>query len=128
MPGYAQHHALYHGQQDHWMNQAYWSPPPEMITLEISALHEGGPHKGHMCGTPFGNICEGMKDIDAHATAPELASIALNMITPKISAFCQQFLWRPSESVVWDSSWVDLSNFPDPMQPYFYDECLHPAT
>ncbi|KAI5999015.1 hypothetical protein EDC04DRAFT_2909070 [Pisolithus marmoratus] len=88
MPGYAQHHALYCGQQDHWMNQAYQSPPSETITLEISALHEGGPHKGRMHGTPFGNICEGMKDIDAHATTPKLASIALNMITPKISTFC----------------------------------------
>ncbi|KAI6106000.1 hypothetical protein EDD16DRAFT_1713864 [Pisolithus croceorrhizus] len=77
---------------------------------------------------PFGCICEGMKDIDARITAPELASIALAKLTPKIVAFCPQFLWRPSEFVVCDSSWVDLSSVPEPMQPYFYHECLHPGS
>ncbi|KAI5985229.1 hypothetical protein F5J12DRAFT_787431 [Pisolithus orientalis] len=49
-----QQHALYHAQQDHWMNQVYQPPPSETISLEISALHEGGPQKGHMHATPFG--------------------------------------------------------------------------
>ncbi|KAI6137730.1 hypothetical protein EDD17DRAFT_1771276 [Pisolithus thermaeus] len=114
--------------QDCWMNQAYWSPPSEMISLEISALHEGGPRKGRMHGTPFGCICEGMKDIDARTTAPELVTIALAKLTPKISKFCPQFLWQPSEFVVRDSSWVDLSSVPNPTQPYFYHECLHPGS
>ncbi|KIO08033.1 hypothetical protein M404DRAFT_135048 [Pisolithus tinctorius Marx 270] len=123
-----QQHALYHAQQERWMNQAYRSPPSETITLEISALHEGGPRKGHMHATPFRSICEGMKDIDARATAPKLASIALAKVTGKIMAFCPEFLWRPKEFVVRDSSWVDLASFPEPMQPYFYNECLHAAS
>ncbi|KAI6042733.1 hypothetical protein EDC04DRAFT_2600622 [Pisolithus marmoratus] len=114
--------------QDRWMNQAYWSPPSETISLEISALHKGSPRKGHMHGTPFGCICEGMKDIDACATVPELVTTALAKLTPKISEFCPQFLWRPSEFVIHDSSWVNLSSVPDPMQPYFYHDCLHPST
>ncbi|KAI6038017.1 hypothetical protein EDC04DRAFT_2604309 [Pisolithus marmoratus] len=114
--------------QDHWMNQAYQSPSSKMISLEISALHEGGPRKGHMHGTPFGCICEGMKDIDACATTPELVTTALAKLTPKISNFCLQFLWRPSKCVVHDSSWVNLSSVPDPMQPYFYHDCLHLST
>ncbi|KIK14795.1 hypothetical protein PISMIDRAFT_116386 [Pisolithus microcarpus 441] len=125
--GYAQHHGLYYGQQDRWMNQAYRSPPSETITLEISALHEGGPRKGRMRGTPFGSICEGMKDIDARATAPELAALALAKISSKVTAFCPQFEWTPSEFVVRDSSWVDLSSAPNPMQLYFYNDCLHPG-
>ncbi|KAI6112962.1 hypothetical protein F5141DRAFT_1214280 [Pisolithus sp. B1] len=114
--------------QDRWMNQGYRSPPSETISLEISALHEGGPQKGRMRGTPFGCICKGMKDIDARTTAPELVTIALAKLTPKISEFCPQFLWRPSEFVVCDSSWVNLSSVPNPMQPYFYHECLHPGS
>ncbi|KIO08753.1 hypothetical protein M404DRAFT_22604 [Pisolithus tinctorius Marx 270] len=69
-----------------------------------------------------------MKDIDAHAAAPNLASIALVKVTGKIMAFCPEFLWRPKEFVVRDSSWVDLASFPEPMQPYFYNKCLHAAS
>ncbi|KAI6098337.1 hypothetical protein EDD16DRAFT_1663647 [Pisolithus croceorrhizus] len=51
-----------------------------------------------------------MADIDACTTAPELVTITLAKLTPKISEFCPQFLWQPSEFVVRDSSWVDLSS------------------
>ncbi|KIJ61403.1 hypothetical protein HYDPIDRAFT_31274 [Hydnomerulius pinastri MD-312] len=126
--GYGAQHALYVSERERWSRLAYCPPPAETISLDITAVYEGGPKKGRQRGTPFGNICEGRKDIDARSTAPELAAIALSTVLPQIEAFGAQFVWRPSEFVVRDVGWVDLDRHPEPLQPYFYKECLHPSS
>ncbi|KIO02143.1 hypothetical protein M404DRAFT_28083 [Pisolithus tinctorius Marx 270] len=94
----------------------------------ISALYEGGSRRSRLHGTPFGSICEGKKDIDARITAPELVSIALTMIVPKIHAFCPGFQWKYDEFIVRDVSWVNLLDHPDRNCLYFYGECIQPGT
>ncbi|KIO10693.1 hypothetical protein M404DRAFT_20945 [Pisolithus tinctorius Marx 270] len=94
----------------------------------ISALYEGGSRRSRLRGTPFSSICEGKKDIDAHITAPELVSIALTTIVPKIHAFCPGFRWKYDEFIVRDTSWVNLLDHPDRNRPYFYGECVQPGT
>ncbi|KAI6115138.1 hypothetical protein EV401DRAFT_2073755 [Pisolithus croceorrhizus] len=125
-PCYTPNHTLYASEHQRWARASYCSPPVETITLDISALHKGGPRRNRLHGTPFGSICEGKKDINAHITAPDLMAIALSTIIPKIHAFCPEFAWRYHEFVVRDSSWVDLSSHPDSNRPYFYHECLQP--
>ena len=58
-----------------------------------------------------------MKDIDAQSTAHELASIALETVTPRIKAYFPWFAWRENEFIVRDSKWVDLTRHPS-TQPY----------
>lgn len=72
------------------------------------------------------NICEGLKEIDAQSTAPELAAVALETVVPRIKAYCPKFSWREKEFVVRDNKWVDLMMYAS-SHPYFYDECIHPS-
>ncbi|KAI6158240.1 hypothetical protein BKA82DRAFT_32801 [Pisolithus tinctorius] len=108
--GYTPRHLQYAVQCEHWQRVAHRPPPVETISLEVSALYESGVRKKGLWGNPIGNICEGLKDINALASAAELMDIALCTITPHIQAFHPEFLWRDSEF------------------PYFYAQCLHPAT
>ncbi|KIO10987.1 hypothetical protein M404DRAFT_127521, partial [Pisolithus tinctorius Marx 270] len=126
--GYTPNHALYGSEHERWARLAYCTPPAETIMLDISALYEGGSRRSCLCGTPFGSICEGKKDIDARITTPELVSIALTTIVPKIHAFCPGFRWKYDEFIVRDASWVNLLDHPDRNRPYFYGECVQPGT
>ncbi|KAI6152554.1 hypothetical protein BKA82DRAFT_4351868 [Pisolithus tinctorius] len=103
--GYTPRHLQYAVQREHWQCVAHHPPPAETISLEVSALYESGVRKKGLQGNPIGNICEGLKDINALASAAELVDIALRTITPRIQAFRPEFLWQDSEFV-----------------------CLHPAT
>ncbi|KAI6146730.1 hypothetical protein BKA82DRAFT_4015567 [Pisolithus tinctorius] len=100
---YTLNHVLYGSKREQWACLAYCTPPAETIMLDISALYEGGSRRSHLHGTPFSSICEGKKDINAHITTPELVSIALTTIIPKIHAFYCNC-------------------------PYFYGECIQPGT
>ncbi|KIK77834.1 hypothetical protein PAXRUDRAFT_17241 [Paxillus rubicundulus Ve08.2h10] len=86
---------------------AHCPPSAETISLEISAVYEGGVRKKGARGNAIGSICEGLKDIDVMSMAFELATIALETVVPRIKAYYPQF------------------HCP---RPYFYDECLHPST
>jgi hypothetical protein len=53
--GYSENHAHYGAQREHWAKLTYALPPMDTITLDISAVHEGGTQKnGH--GVPIG-VC-----------------------------------------------------------------------
>ncbi|KAG1833589.1 hypothetical protein F4604DRAFT_1605331, partial [Suillus subluteus] len=120
--GYSANHVMYGAEREHWAKQAYSTPPAETISLEISAVHEGGnKRKGGR-----GNICEGKKDIDAQSDAPQLITLALETVRPKILAFAPGFPWREDEFIVRDGGWVDLSTHP-PNFAYFYKQCVHPS-
>ncbi|KAI6145416.1 hypothetical protein BKA82DRAFT_21281 [Pisolithus tinctorius] len=100
--GYSSNHANYMAEHECQAKLVYAPPPAEMISLEISALHEGGQCQ-KACGTMVEHICEGKKDIDAHIDAPSLISIALTTILPKLHEFGGAFIWQPEEFVVCDS-------------------------
>ncbi|KAG1732589.1 hypothetical protein EDB19DRAFT_1831293 [Suillus lakei] len=116
VPGYSVNHA----------QKAYSTPPAETISLELSAVQEGGNKRKGGRGIGFGNICEGMKDVDAQINAPGLVALALDTIRPKIEAFAPGFLWRQDKFIVRDGAWVDLATHPENV-PYFYSQCLHPS-
>ncbi|KAG1896357.1 uncharacterized protein F5891DRAFT_1247366 [Suillus fuscotomentosus] len=123
-PGYSANHAQYGAERERWAKQAYAVPPAETISLEVSAVREGGNRRKGAHGIPFGNICEGKKDVDARIDAPGLIALALDTIWPKIQAFAGGFPWRQDQFVIRDGGWVDLSTHP-PRQPYFYSQCMH---
>lgn len=54
--GYTPHHAHYSSERDRWAKLSYAPPPSQTISLEISAVHEGGNRKKGGRGTPFG-VC-----------------------------------------------------------------------
>ncbi|KAG2357178.1 hypothetical protein BDR07DRAFT_1491035 [Suillus spraguei] len=69
--GYLENHANYAAQCEHWAKLAYALPPMDTITLDISAVHEGGAcKKGH--GVPIGNIHKGKRDVNVRINAPGL--------------------------------------------------------
>jgi len=132
--GYSENHANYGAQRERWAKLAYALPPMDTITLDISAVHEGGVRKkGH--GVPIGvclvystslslthksqNIREGKRDVDARIDAPGLIEIAFDTVLPKILTFGAGFPWRIDEFVVRDSMWVDLSTHQATV-PYFF--------
>ncbi|KAG2150989.1 uncharacterized protein EDB93DRAFT_1276702 [Suillus bovinus] len=121
-PGYSVNHAQYGAERERWAKQAYAVPPVETISLEITAVREGGNRRKGARGIPFGNICEGRKDVDARIDAPGLITLSLDTILPKIQAFATGFPWRQDQFVIRDGGWVDLSTHP-PRQPYFYSQC-----
>ncbi|KAG1808361.1 hypothetical protein EV424DRAFT_1543509 [Suillus variegatus] len=121
-PGYSVNHAQYGAERECWAKQAYAVPPAETISLEITAVREGGNRRKGARGIPFGNICEGRKDVDARIDAPGLITLSLDTILPKIQAFATGFPWRQDQFVIRDGGWVDLSTHP-PCQPYFYSQC-----
>ncbi|KAG2352477.1 hypothetical protein BDR07DRAFT_1480291 [Suillus spraguei] len=121
-PGYSVNHAQYGAERERWAKQAYAVPPAETISLEITAVREGGNRRKGARGIPFGNICEGRKDVDARIDAPGLITLSLDTILPKIQAFATGFPWRQDQFVIRDGGWVDLSTHP-PRQPYFYSQC-----
>ncbi|KAG0706908.1 hypothetical protein DFH29DRAFT_995495 [Suillus ampliporus] len=123
-PGYSANHVQYGAERERWAKQAYAVPPAETISLEVSAVREGGNRRKGTRGIPFGNICEGKKDVDARIDAPGLIALALDTIWPKIQAFAGGFPWRQDQFIIRDGGWVDLSNHP-PHQPYFYSQCMH---
>ncbi|KAG9311681.1 hypothetical protein JVU11DRAFT_7918 [Chiua virens] len=123
--GYNPNHKAYAAEHNYWANRAYGCLPVETITLSITALHETGK-RGRQRGTPFGNICEGVKDVDARLTAPKLRVLALSTLVPCVQAFCPQFPWRTDEFIVRDEAWVDLAKYSDLHRPYFYDGCFPP--
>ncbi|KIK37537.1 hypothetical protein CY34DRAFT_15633 [Suillus luteus UH-Slu-Lm8-n1] len=123
-PGYSVNHAQYGAERERWAKQAYAVPPAETISLEITAVREGGNRRKGARGIPFGNICEGKKDIDARIDAPGLITLSLDTVLPKIQAFAAGFPWRQDQFIVRDGGWVDLSTHP-PHQPYFYSQCMH---
>ncbi|KAH0826042.1 hypothetical protein J3R83DRAFT_7452 [Lanmaoa asiatica] len=127
--GYSKHHASYSNSLDYWSHLARTpgTSLAETIILNILALHEGGQRRGRLHGTPFGNIIEGKKGIDAQITAPGLVAVARQTLDPHIIAFCPDFPWRPDEFVVRDDSWVDLANHPEIHKGYFYNECIQPS-
>ena len=51
-------------------------------------------------------------------------ALALTTIIPKVIIFCPDFAWRYDKFVIRDASWVDLSNHPEQLHPYFYSNCL----
>ncbi|KAF9220131.1 hypothetical protein BS17DRAFT_769538 [Gyrodon lividus] len=85
------------------------SPSVETISLDISALYEGGSRKKGPHGNQIGNICKGLKDIDALITALKLVLLALETITPCSRVHCSQFQWRIDDFVVHNAEWVNLS-------------------
>ncbi|KIK80941.1 hypothetical protein PAXRUDRAFT_74800, partial [Paxillus rubicundulus Ve08.2h10] len=124
MLGYTPNHAHYPSERDRWAKRAYCAPPMETITIDITAMHEGSPKKGHLHGTAFGSICEGRRDIDARITAPELVIIVLKVIVPSIKSFCLNFPWQEDESIIHDECWVNLAKVDYPLEPYFYGKCF----
>ncbi|KAG0709186.1 hypothetical protein DFH29DRAFT_870203 [Suillus ampliporus] len=126
-PGYSVNHVQYGAERECWAKQAYAVPPAETISLEVSAVREGGNRRKGARGIPFGNICEGKKDVDARIDAPGLIALALDTIWPKIQAFAGGFPWRQDQFIIRDGGWVDLSNHP-PRQPYFYSQCSRAMT
>ncbi|KAI6106204.1 hypothetical protein EV401DRAFT_2124659 [Pisolithus croceorrhizus] len=124
--GYTSEHSCYNQEYDWWAQWTYTSPPAETITLKILVHFEGGPKHGHSQSTPFGNTCEGKKDIDAHICAHDLVPIALQMIIPKVKKFCPMFPWHFDEFNVCDMDWVDLGEHHS-LVPYFYSQCLQPT-
>ena len=52
--GYTHQHAQHASECEQWACLSYCAPPAETITLEISALYEGGARKSCLHGTPFG--------------------------------------------------------------------------
>jgi hypothetical protein len=56
LPGYSVNHAQYDAQRDHWAKKAYSTPPTETISLEISAVREGGNKRKGSRGVGFG-VC-----------------------------------------------------------------------
>ncbi|KAG1735511.1 hypothetical protein EDB19DRAFT_1830189 [Suillus lakei] len=119
VPGYSVNHAQYDAQRDHWAKKAYSTPPAETISLELSAVQEGGNKRKGGRGIGFG-------DVDAQINAPGLVALALDTIRPKIEAFAPGFLWRQDKFIVRDGAWVDLATHPENV-PYFYSQCLHPS-
>ncbi|KAG9309217.1 hypothetical protein JVU11DRAFT_10932 [Chiua virens] len=122
--GYNANHLAYPAKRNQRAHVTYVSPVVETIMLSILALFDSGKH-GRLHGTPIGNICEGMRDIDACMTAPKLRELALNIIIPCILHFCPNFPWRTGKFIVHDDSWVDLAKYAAQTVPYFYDKCLH---
>ncbi|KAG1906481.1 uncharacterized protein F5891DRAFT_1181892 [Suillus fuscotomentosus] len=126
LPGYSAHHTMYGAEWECWAKQAYSIPSAETISLEISAIHEGGNKRKGGHSVSFGNICEGKKDIDTQIDTPWLVTLALEMVRPKISAFALGFPWREDEFIIHDGGWVDLSTHP-PNFTYFYKQCVQPS-
>jgi len=54
--GYSANHVLYGAERERWAKQAYSIPPAETISLEISAVREGGNKRKGGRGIPFG-VC-----------------------------------------------------------------------
>ncbi|KAG1883960.1 hypothetical protein F4604DRAFT_1919765 [Suillus subluteus] len=123
-PGYSVNHAHYGAEQQCWAKQIYAVPPAETISLEISVVREGRNKRKGARGIPFGNICEGKKDVDTCIDAPGLMALALDTILPKVQAFAVGFPWCHDQFIIQDGGWVDLSTHP-PCQPYFYSQCMH---
>ncbi|KAG2041211.1 hypothetical protein BDR03DRAFT_979642 [Suillus americanus] len=84
LPGYSANHVMYGAEQERWAKQAYSTPPAEIISLEISAVHEGRNKRKGGHGVSFGNICEGKKDIDTQIDVPQLIVLALETVRPNI--------------------------------------------
>ncbi|KIK81807.1 hypothetical protein PAXRUDRAFT_155220 [Paxillus rubicundulus Ve08.2h10] len=127
--GYSVHHAQYAAEGERWLWMAYKPLPAEKMSLGISAMYEGGNKRGHLHGTQFGvSHRDGMRDIDAHIKAPELVTIALLIIIPRIQVYCHDFPWHVDKIVVHDPSWVNLANHPDMIQPYFYQACFQTSS
>ncbi|KIN98201.1 hypothetical protein M404DRAFT_91998, partial [Pisolithus tinctorius Marx 270] len=124
--GYTSQHDRYAEEYNRWARWTYTSPPAETISLKLLAHYEGGARRGRNQSNPFGNICEGKKDIDALISAHDLVPIALDTIIPKVKMFCPTFAWRFDEFVVRDTDWVDLGAHRDP-GPYFYSQCFQAA-
>ncbi|KIK32291.1 hypothetical protein CY34DRAFT_47153, partial [Suillus luteus UH-Slu-Lm8-n1] len=133
--GYSANHIMYGAERERWAKQAYSIPPAETISLEISAVQQGGnKRKGShrlsfgvcMHIVPIENICEGKKDIDVQIDAPQLITLALKMVRSKILAFAPGFPWHEDEFIICDGGWVDLSNHP-PNLAYFYKQCVQPS-
>lgn len=53
-PGYSVNHAQYGAKQERWAKQAYAVPLAETISLEITAVREGGNRRKGARGIPFG--------------------------------------------------------------------------
>ncbi|KAH0836823.1 hypothetical protein J3R83DRAFT_8590 [Lanmaoa asiatica] len=108
--GYSKHHASYSNSLNYWSHLARTpgASLAETIILNILVLHEGGQRHGRLHGTPFGNIVEGKKGIDAQITAPGLVAVARQTLDPHIIAFCPDFPWRPDEFI---SQWVEYQQF-----------------
>ncbi|KAG1869626.1 hypothetical protein F4604DRAFT_1927030 [Suillus subluteus] len=117
-PGYSANHAHYGTEQQCWAKQIYAVPPAETISLEISVVREGGNKRKGTRGIPFGNICEGKKDLDARIDAPGLIALALDTILPKVQAFAVGFPWCHDQFVIRDGGWVDKSTHPLPYTIY----------
>jgi hypothetical protein len=47
---------MYGAERERWAKQAYSTPPAETISLEISAVHEGGNKRKGGRGVSFG-VC-----------------------------------------------------------------------
>ncbi|KAH0826502.1 hypothetical protein J3R83DRAFT_5507 [Lanmaoa asiatica] len=122
--GYGEQHLQYAAERACWANAAHRPPNAETTSLKISAVFEGGGKRRNVQTNFIGSICEGIKDIDAQTPARDLAAMSLKLIVPQITAYDPQFPWRPTEFVVRDKKWVNLSANKD-LQPYFYNECLH---
>ncbi|KAG2739151.1 hypothetical protein P692DRAFT_20756559 [Suillus brevipes Sb2] len=120
--GYTPHHAHYGLERDRWAKLSYAPPPSQTISLEISAVHEGGSQKKGGHGTPF-RYLRRKKDIDTQIDAPGLIKIALDTVYPKIQSFCPAFQWQYEEFIIRDSRWVDLSGH-HAREPYFYSQCV----
>jgi hypothetical protein len=59
LPGYSSNHVLYGIEREHWAKKAYASPPAETISLEISAVREGGNKRKGGRGVAFG-VCNNL--------------------------------------------------------------------
>jgi len=54
--GYSSSHGAYAAERQCWAQMAYAPPPTETISLEITAVHEGGPRckiHGTMIGVKY---------------------------------------------------------------------------
>ncbi|KAG0692869.1 hypothetical protein DFH29DRAFT_881978, partial [Suillus ampliporus] len=105
---------------ERWAKQAYAVPPAETISLEVSAVREGGNRRKGARGIPFGNICEGKKDVDARIDAPGLIALALDTIWPKIQAFVGGFPWRQDQFIIRDGGWARCAMTFKPKQFLLY--------
>jgi hypothetical protein len=84
LPGYSANHALYGAERERWAKQAYATPPAETISLEISAVREGGNKRKGGRGIPFGVRTNTDRPVDPFTHSRDLTCFRIYVRVRKI--------------------------------------------